>query len=316
MAHDTRTGLIVRIQGADYFAVVEGGEIRCALGGRLRLGESPEGALPVVGDTVVIRAEGALRSHGDRGLIVDIEPRRSMFARTDSSRRTSYRILGANLDRVILVFAVRSPELNTRLLDRMLVAAERGSIVPIVCVNKLDLASDRGAVDARMALYRNLGYEVILTSAETGEGVGDLRGAMEGAVSIMAGPSGSGKTSLVARLQPGLEVRIGDGCTRAGKGRHTTSHFELHRLDAGGYLGDTPGVREFGVWGVTKRTLGRYIREFESTAGECRFAGCTHSHEPGCAVKRAVDDGLITGERYESYLRMLESVPDAEPARR
>jgi ribosome biogenesis GTPase len=309
-SEETLEGLVVRAKGADYFAAVGDGEVRCSLGGRFRLDESREEVLPVVGDTVLVRVEERPEARGLRGLIVGIRPRKSMFVRADSSQRMNYRILGANLDRVMLVFAVRNPDLNPRLLDRMLVAAERGNIVPVICVNKIDLAASRADVETKIAPYGRLGYRVILSSAETGEGVEQLKAALEGMLSIMAGPSGSGKTSLIARLQPGLELRIGDGCTRAGKGRHTTSHFELHRLDVGGFLGDTPGVREFGVWGVTKRTLGAHFREFDAVRRECRFAGCTHSHEPDCAVKRAVDEGHIPAERYESYLRILETVPD------
>jgi len=308
-SQETFEGLVVRAKGADYFAAVGGGEVRCSLGGRFRLDESREEVLPIVGDTVLVRVEKRREAACLRGLIVGIRPRKSMFVRTDSSKRMNYRILGANLDRVILVFAVRAPDLNLRLLDRMLVAAERGSIVPIICVNKIDLAAVRGDIEAKIAPYERLGYRVVLSSAETGEGVEELKAAMEGMLSIMAGPSGAGKTSLVARVQPGLELRIGEGGTKAGKGRHTTTHFELHRLDIGGYLGDTPGIREFGVWGVTKRTLASYFRGFETARKECRFAGCTHSHEPDCAVKRAVEGGSIQGERYESYLRILETLP-------
>jgi ribosome biogenesis GTPase len=307
---DTAEGLIVRVQGAGFLAAVGGAEVPCALGGRLRLGDIREEAYPVVGDRVRVRITPSAGSGGPHGLIVAIEPRKSTFARTDASGKKGYRVLGANMNRVILVFAVREPAFNARLLDRMLVAAEHGRMEPVVCLNKIDLAEERGALSAGLDVYRRLGYPVILTSALTGEGVDDLRALLEDSLSIMTGPSGSGKTSLTSRIQPGLELRIGDGTTKAGKGRHTTSHFELHKLDVGGYLGDTPGVREFGIWGVTKRTLGRYFREFEAIRDGCRFAGCTHSHEPDCAVKAAVEEGAVTRERYESYLKILETVAD------
>ncbi len=309
-ARDTVEGLIIRAKGAGFLAAVGADEVPCTLGGRFRLGENREEVYPVVGDRVRLRIERESRSGGPNGLIVGIEPRKSTFARTDSPEKKSYRILGSNMDRVILVFAVRAPALNARLLDRMLVAAERGGMAPVVCVNKIDLAEDRGSLAAALEVYRRLGYPVMLSSAVTGEGVDGLRALLKDSLSIMTGPSGSGKTSLTARIQPGLELRIGDGTTKAGKGRHTTSHFELHRLDEGGYLGDTPGVREFGVWGVTKRTLGRYFREFEPIRVRCRFAGCTHSHEPDCAVKDAVVEGAVTRERYDSYLKILETLSD------
>jgi len=306
----TVEGLIIRAKGAGFLAAVGDADVACTLGGRFRLGESREEVMPVVGDRARIRMEARADSSGPRGLIVGIESRTSTFARADSPEKKSYHILGANMDRVILVFAVRAPELNPRLLDRMLVAAERGGMAPVVCVNKIDLAERRGALDATLDVYRRLGYPVILSSAVTGEGVEGLGTLMKDSLSMMAGPSGSGKTSLTARIQPGLELKIGQGATKAGKGRHTTSHFELHRLKAGGYLGDTPGVREFGIWGVTKRTLGRYFREFDIVRGGCRFAGCTHSHEPDCAVKAAAAEGVVSRDRYESYLKILETVPD------
>ena len=304
-AEEIVEGLIVRIRGADFVAESGGAEVRCALRGRMRLSESPGEVLPVVGDRIRFRRE----SGGASGFVTEILPRRSLLARVDPSQRFGYRVICANMDFAVLVFSVREPRLNERMLDRMLVAAERGGIEPVICVNKIDIAEDRAALDRALHPYRGMGYRLILSSAVTGEGVGELAALLAGRLSILAGPSGAGKTSLISRVQPGLELAIGDVSAKTGKGKHTTSHFELHRLREGGYLGDTPGVREFGVWDVSKAVLPSLFRDFAPFRGECRFASCTHSHEPDCAIKEAVASGGISRERYESYLRMLETIP-------
>ncbi len=305
-----KNGFVIRMLGADYYVVSGGEEVRCSLRGRFRIGKCPEAVIPVVGDTVEFRREEGTDTRGPSGLIVSILPRRSIFARSGSVGKKKYRILGANLDFVILVLAVRDPALNTRLLDRMLVAAECGAMDPVICINKMDLAEEPDRVREGMAPYGELGYRLLFCCAHSGEGLEPLRMIMTGKKSIMVGPSGSGKTSIVAALEPDIEFRIARVSERTGKGRHTTTHFELHPLAGGGYLGDSPGIREFGIWGVSRKELGDYFRDFTALAGHCRFAGCTHSHEPGCRVKEAVESGLVRPERYESYLRILEDLPD------
>jgi ribosome biogenesis GTPase len=306
-------GFVIRIKGSDYFVVSGHEEVRCSLRGRFRIGVNPEAVLPVVGDKVEFRREENLDSRGPTGLILSLFPRKSIFARSSPVGKKKYQILGANLDFVFLVFAVQEPTLNSRLLDRMLVAAGCGSMEPVICVNKMDLAASPDHIGDEMAPYGTMGYDVIFCSALSGKGLDRLRNKMAGKKSIMAGPSGAGKTSIIAALEPGTDLRIGNVSSRTGKGKHTTTHFELHSLRGGGYLGDSPGVREFGIWGVSRQTLGDYFVDFKPLAEQCRFAGCTHSHEPGCEVKKAVQNGSIIPQRYESYLRILETLPDALP---
>ena len=304
---DEEEGLVVRIQGADYVVETGIGELRCSPRGRFRLLDDPEESLPVVGDRVRVRRE----ADGERatgGLIVSIEPRRARFVRMDPAKRRRYRLIGANLDRVLVVTAARDPAFNSRLLDRMLVAAECGGMEPVIVVNKIDLAPAGDGPPP--AVYAEMGYAVVRCSVVTGEGIEEVRAVVEEGISILAGPSGSGKTSIVAALEPGLELRIGHVSDRTGKGRHTTTHFELHRLSGGGWLGDSPGIREFGIWGVSQQTLDEYFRDFETHRDSCRFSPCTHSHEPGCAVKEAVESKTIAAERYDSYLRILETLPE------
>ena len=247
------------------------------------------------------------------GVITAVEKRKSVFARGDSSGRKKIKVLGANVDRVFLVHSVLKPDLNLRLLDRMLVAAECDNIPPSICINKTDLLENEDLIIEKMLPYDEMGYEVIYCSALEGRGIEKLRLSMTGARSIMAGPSGAGKTSLIAALEPGLDMRIGVVSEKTGKGRHTTTHFEFHPLAGGGYLGDTPGIREFGIWGLSKQTLYTCFRDLSVYTSECRFSSCTHSHEPGCGVKEAVEEGIVSKERFESYLKILEELPERIP---
>jgi ribosome biogenesis GTPase len=301
-------GLLIRIKGSDHYVYDSGEEIRCSVRGKFRISTFDDEVLPVVGDVVEYRKEPERDSSGPSGLITAVRPRRSIFVRSETRGRRGFRILGANLDHVFLVHSVRDPSLNPRLIDRMLTAAERDGIEPVVVVNKIDLLDDAVWLEETLAPYPRMRYRVIRASAVTGEGIGELAEMMAGRRTMLAGPSGAGKTSLLSKIEPGIEARISNVSSSTGKGKHTTTHFEFHRLSTGGWLGDSPGIREFGVWGVEKETLGEYFRDFEPYLGGCRFSTCTHSHEPGCAVKEAVEKGEIPETRYDSYLRILESL--------
>jgi len=303
-------GFILRIKGPDHYVMDQGEEIRCSVRGRFRIGKNPAEGMPVVGDNVEYRRGTAENTGGAVGLILSIGPRKSIFARTGSSEKRRYKVLCANLDLVFLVHSARDPVLNLRLLDRMLVAAESGRMEPVICINKMDLGAFDDEIDSAMEVYRKMSYRVVLCSARDGRGIDELASLMRSRRSIMSGPSGAGKTSLLGMIEPGLEARIGAVSERTGKGRHTTTHFELHPLRCGGFLGDTPGIREFGIWEQSKQTLGGCFRDFDPWRSQCRFASCTHSHEPGCAVKEAVGEGLVSKERYESYLKILQDLPD------
>ncbi len=302
------SGTVIRIKGADYYVICEGEEVRCSLRGRLRIEGKPEDVLPVVGDFVDIRRDEVNPREGT-GSIQKVHPRSSLFARADTSGRRSYKLLGANLDFVLLVFARREPQLNLGLLDRMLVASERGGMDPVICINKMDLVEHSSMVEEELRVYRDMDYRVVLCSVKEGTNLGSLKNMMKGKISIMTGPSGTGKTSMVNAIHPEVEVKIGMVSSKTGKGRHTTSHFELHPLPEGGYLGDTPGLREFGIWGVSQVTLGDYFRDFREYQQYCHFKGCTHSHEPKCGVKEAVENGKIDSGRYHRYLRILQTLP-------
>jgi ribosome biogenesis GTPase len=306
---DLKRGRVIRIRGAEYVVSSDIGEIHCSLRGKFRLGESPEEVLPVVGDDVELRLERGTDDRGGRGLIMGIGPRMSIFVRSDPSGRMKFRVIGANLDCVFIVVSVKQPQLKPRLVDRMIVSAEHGNMEPVICVNKIDLATDLAAVTGLMQPYTDMGYSVVYCSALDGRGIGELRELLQGRTSMLVGPSGSGKTSIVNALQPDIELKTRDVSGKTGKGKHTTSHFELHPLDFGGFLGDSPGVREFGVSRIEPVELARHFRDFGPYLGHCRFSSCTHSHEPECGIKEAVERGDISADRYESYMRILASLP-------
>lgn len=305
-----KKGFVIRIKGSSYYVVSGKEEARCVLRGKFRLKGDPGEVLPVVGDNVQFRADERGGSADSAGMIVSVEERRSVFARSASRGKRKKKILGANLDYVFLIHSYRRPDLNLRLVDRMLVSAEYGGIEPVICVNKVDLCEDIEALERDMLLYSDMGYRVILCSAAEDRNIDVIRSMIKGRRSLMAGPSGSGKTSIISRLEPHLVFRIGGVSEKTGKGKHTTTHFELHPLSGGGYLGDTPGIREFGLDLVERNELERYFRDFRNYRGLCRFNTCVHDSEPGCAVKEAVEGGNISRERYDSYKKMLEDLSD------
>ena len=307
-SYELQDGFVIRIKGANYYVVSGGMEVKCFLRGKFRISGDRDSVLPVVGDNVKFRKQGHSGLDDYAGLIVSVGERKSVFARSVSSGARRKKILGANLDYIFLVHSVIEPNLNLRFIDRMIVAAEYGGIESVICINKIDLSDDLDMLKKEMDSYINMGYKVLFCSAIENDGLEPLRELMKDKRSLMAGPSGAGKTSIISRLQPHLELKIGRISAKTGKGRHTTSHFELHPLSSGGYLGDTPGIREFGVSQIEKNELHLYFRDFRDFISQCRFSTCIHDREPGCAVKEAVKNGKISGKRYDSYIRILRDL--------
>lgn len=300
--HDLR-GRVLRVHGGVYEVETEDGRVlEAALRGRLKQ-EQRTGERVVAGDEVVVR------HHDDGSVTIEaVEARRSELVRRapGRGRRARPRIIVANVDQVVVVFAAAEPDPRLRMLDRFLVLAEANHLVAVVLVNKLDLA-DEADVAALFERYERAGYPVLLTSVATGRGLDALAGRLRGGVSVLTGPSGVGKSSLLNALEPGLELPTAEISDAIGKGRHTTVTARLIRLPHGGYVADTPGLRELGLWGVSSDELRTCFPEFRQPATRCRFGNaCTHSHEPDCAVREAVDHGIIDAERYASYHAMLE----------
>lgn len=211
----------------------------------------------------------------------------------------------AGLDQLIAVFAAREPAPHLRLLDRLLTLAESQEVAALICLNKVDQQPEEWLLE-RMAVYRAIGYPVVMTSAATGAGIEELRGRLAGRVSALVGPSGVGKSSLLNAVQPGLALRVSAIGETTHKGRHTTTGSRLVPLDGdGGYIADTAGIRALGLGAGSLRQLDTCFREFAPYLGRCRLSDCTHLHEPDCAIRAAVADGALDRERYESYGKLF-----------
>lgn len=302
----SREGLVIRAQSGFLAVETETGEITCRLRGRLKQGDT-EGDIVGVGDRVTIDDLG-----DGSGTILDVHERQSVFSRVRTGIKRDFRqIILANPDQLVIVFACAQPEPHPRMLDRFLVIAEKQQITPIIVANKVDLVKKEEA-EKIFGIYTHLGYRVIFTSAKTGEGVSDLQEALQGKISALAGPSGVGKSSLLNAIQPELGLHVREVSDSTSKGRHTTHVRELFPLDMGGYVADTPGIRSLALWDTEPEELDAYFVELRDLVADCQFSDCTHTHEPGCAVREAVKNGTVSVERYTSYLRMRFG-DDSEP---
>ncbi len=256
-----------------------------------------------VGDRVTITTDG-----GESGWAIDaIHPRRSQLARRSPGGARGERIMVANLDQVLVVFAAARPDPHPRMLDRFLVIAEANDLAARIVINKCELSDERRIL-AMFADQQAAGYPMHLTSVVTGDGLEALRAEVEGRSSALTGPSGVGKSSLMNRLFPGLDLRTAEISESVNKGRHTTVGAVLHPLPGGGFVADTPGLREVGLWNIAPEDLASCFPEFRPLLSTCRFADCLHTVEPGCAIRDAVRAGGVRAGRYESYMKLREEL--------
>ena len=291
------TGGIWRVLGAD------GLTYDCSVRGRVKLG----GLKLAVGDEIELEPKDA----GDGFVIAEIHPRRSKLARREPGSGRGERIIAANVDQVVVVFALVKPTPHPAMLDRFLVIAEANSLAARIVVNKVDLASESEA-QAMFADHVRAGYPLHLTSTKDGgRGLAPLHDALQNRTSALTGPSGVGKSSLMNALYPGLNLRVGEISESVNKGRHTTVGALLHPLPDGGFVADTPGLREIGMWGLDPSDLADCFPEFRPLTALCRFADCTHTVEPGCAVLEAIAARDVSARRHESYVKLREELQEA-----
>ena len=249
---------------------------------------------------------------GDRiGMIMEVMPRSSVLSRRAAGAKPLEQIMAVNAGWIVPVIAAARPAPSWELLDRYLAAAEQAEVPACIAITKMDLV-DRNAFEAELSVYRRAGYRVIATSAETGAGIEELRALLSGQISVLTGKSGVGKTSLLNAVQPGLGLRVGEVGRATNKGKHTTTHLEMFPLHGGGSIVDTPGMREFGLWNVHAGEVASLFPELRPLVGTCRFGmGCSHRHEPSCAIRAAVEQGIIPLRRYKSALSLAESLPES-----
>ena len=272
------------------------------LRGKIRLKASEITNPIAVGDRVRYQADE------DGCVITEILPRRNYRIRRSTNLSRQAHIIAANIDRAYVVVSLYFPEVKLPFLDRILVTCELYGIPATIVLSKTDMYRELAPEElARFrSIYERAGYPVIETSVVSGEGIEEIRAACKGGVNLFSGESGVGKSSLIKALDPSLSPKIGAISAAHLQGKHTTSLYEMYPLESGGYVIDSPGIRGFGLVVVQKEEIARYFPEMLRAARGCRFTPCTHTHEPGCAVKDAVEEGLISPERYNSYLGMLE----------
>ena len=302
-------GVVLHGTGGIWHVRTESGVDReASLRGRLKQESKQENSLKLaVGDRVTLEPIDA----GASWAIAEIHERGSSLSRRSPGTGRTERVVAANVDQVVVVFAVVKPEPHPRMLDRFLTIAEANDLAARIVINKVDLASEASARH-RFAAYEKAGYAMHFTSTRAPHGLTELREALHDRVSVFSGPSGVGKSSLLNALYPGLSLRVGEISESVNKGRHTTVGAFMHPLPGGGYVVDTPGLREVGMWGIAASDLDRCFPEIRALRDGCRFADCTHRSEPDCAVREALGARKLDAERYDSYLKLREELEASE----
>jgi ribosome biogenesis GTPase len=307
VAHPQMNGVVVSGTGGVWQVRAENGEtMAVSLRGRLKK-DDPDALKLSVGDDVVIEQE----SRGTGWAIAEIRPRRSRLARRSPGGGHGERVVVANIDQVVIVFAAAKPEPHVRMIDRFLVIAEGNDLEARIVINKVDLL-DTDEAHARFHDYERAGYPVHYTSVKADIGLRELHDALTRRTSVLSGPSGVGKSSLLNSMYPGLNFRVGEISESVNKGRHTTVGAVLHPLPDSGYVVDTPGLREVGMWGMPSAELDHCFPELRAHLGKCRFGDCTHVTEPDCAVRDAVEHGAVSRQRYDSYVKLREELEETE----
>ena len=294
-------GVVISSTGSWYRVATENGELDCRIRGRLRLKGIRSTNPVVVGDRVMVEPDI------ESSAIVEILPRRNYIIRRASNLSKESHIIGANIDRALLIVTLHSPSTPVEFVDRFLVTCEAYNVPVTIILGKADTLTGEHEEEAEnfTAIYENAGYQIIRLSSTTGEGITQIRELLSGHTTLIAGNSGVGKSTLVSTIDPELDIRTGEISESHHKGKHTTTFSTMYRI-GDGYIIDTPGIKGFGLIDIDSKELCRYFPEMMRLAPDCRFYNCTHTHEPGCAVQEAVKEGIVAWSRYESYLKILD----------
>ncbi len=303
-------GLVLRSTGSRHEVLTEEGVVSCTIRGIFRLQEEDATNPVVIGDRVVIQV-----NPDGSGVIVERRERHGKLSRRAAGRKVGKEhVIIANLDKAWVVQSVRKPRMNPGFIDRFLVMAEYRGIEAGIIINKTDLMDEKAEeyISFFVELYAGMGYDMMFTSVKDGKGIKELKAGMASGVHVLVGPSGVGKSSLLNALDADLALRTGGISEATQKGKHTTTYAELIPISEmhpnAGFIGDTPGLREFGLVEIEAPDLAHCFVEFRENLGQCRFPNCTHDHEPGCHIKELVHEDMIPVERYESYINMLRSI--------
>jgi ribosome biogenesis GTPase / thiamine phosphate phosphatase len=296
-------GLVLKSTGSNYKVSTKKGILECKLGGRLRLDELKHTNPVSVGDRVILSDE-------ERGLIIEVIERKNYLIRKATNLSKQTHIVAANIDQLIILASYKLPRTSTGFIDRVLATAEAYNIPAVVVFNKTDLLNEKELkiVQHYINVYDSIGYTCIGVSAEHEESVNVLKQLIKGKTNLFTGHSGVGKSTLVNKMDPELNLRTGTISDKFNKGKHTTTFAEMIPLSFGGYIIDTPGIKEFGMVNMDQYEVTDYFREMFELKSQCKFNNCLHVNEPGCAVIKAVEEGKVADFRYNNYLNILDTL--------
>lgn len=304
-------GLVIRNTGYSYTVKSDAGDVfECKVKGNFRIRGIRTTNPIAIGDRVTFTPQqvGTDIEQAHQGLITELDDRKNYIIRKSTNLSKQSHIIAANIDRCYLVITIKHPETPLQFIDRFLASAEAYNVDVTLVFNKIDLVTEEWKyyLEGVINLYETIGYECRKISAKTGEGVEEMRNELKGRITLLSGNSGVGKSTLINKLYPNLALKTSEISDAYNTGKHTTTFSEMYEVGDGGYIIDTPGIKGFGTFNMKKEEVGHYFKEIFHFSADCRFNNCTHTHEPHCAVREAVERHDISESRYNSYLSMLE----------